>query len=152
MKTLLIISTLLFFSACSTTKSEIAAEKNSYNTPADRSEMIEKTRSMLESSTRLSEKQKDDFIELHSKVIDQVFNITGEVRKLKLVFFNHLTNQDYKEKKVSELMKQIKKLNNKKFDLMADAMVDARKILGVEIKKYYKIMNRDVEHGTSVHY
>ncbi len=126
--------------SCASTKKEIAQQKEKMPDIQTPEELRKTTRNIIATSENLSEGQKNDFLKLHESVISEVRKINNESRKLKAVMFNHLANESYDNGKVREIEKQLKKLNNKKIDIMFKAMSDARKILGVEFKHIYPEM------------
>lgn len=139
MKNILLISlTLFFFVSCaSSTKKEIESERKEVTEVEDRDEMHDRMRAMINSSKKLNPKQKEDFLSLHDEVIGKVNTIDSEMKKLKLVLVNNLTQKKYDSKKVNQIKRQLKKLNNKKFDTMINALSDARDILGISFKDLY---------------
>ncbi|MDP7319478.1 MAG: hypothetical protein QF441_02670 [Bacteriovoracaceae bacterium] len=133
--TLFCIFTLV---ACSSAKKEVAKEKANVPSMESRDEMINKTRDLIESSDKLTQKQKKDFMQLHTSVMIEVGKINQETRKLKMVLFKHLLEQDsYKPAKVKVIKNQLKKLNDKKFQIMIDSLKQAKEILGVNFKELY---------------
>ena len=141
----IIFTAFLVVSCSSNTKNEISMEKKQVPEVYDREELHERMREMINSSEKLSEKQKGDFLTLHEDVLEKVDTITSDMRKLKLVLFKNLTEEKYDKKKVNELRRQLKKLNNEKFETMINAMSNARDILGVSFKDVYP--RDDFGHG-----
>jgi len=130
---------LLLISCSSATKKEIAAEKEIVKEVRGRVDLQEKLKSLISTSTKLSEKQKGNFLTLHSSVIQNVDGINSEMGKLKIVLFNHLTGDHFDRTKVAELQKQLRKLYDKKFIIMINAMNEAREILGVHFGELYPL-------------
>ena len=133
----IIFTAFLVVSCSSNTKNEISMEKKQVPEVYDREELHERMREMINSSEKLSEKQKGDFLTLHEDVLEKVDTITSDMRKLKIVLFKDLTEAEYDKKKVNELRRQLKQLNNEKFETMINAMSNARDILGVSFKDVY---------------
>ncbi|MDA8793607.1 hypothetical protein N9N67_10180 [Bacteriovoracaceae bacterium] len=150
MKALLLLSLtiILLISCSSNTKKEIEVEKKQISKVEGREEMHDRMRAMINTSKKLDESQKEDFLTLHNEVLGKVATIDTEMKKLKLVLFNNLTQKKYDTKKVNQLKQQLKKLNNDKFDTMINAMSDARSILGISFKDMYPRADfRDNFHG-----
>lgn len=138
MKSILLVLAIGVFSiSCTETKREIESEVQKVARTSDREELRQRTKEILAESSKLTPDQKESFLELHDEVVEQVESIEDRMRKLKIVLVQHLAQQEYSKRKVSELKRQLKKLNNEKFDVMIDAMSDAREILGVEFKNIH---------------
>ena len=133
----LLLVAALSFGCASGVKKEIAHEKDSMSSMQSREVMVEKMRSILDKSENLSEKQKDQFIDLHGEIIGKNQSLNEDISKLKVILFKELAANKYNARKVNELGRQIKKLHNKKMDNMLGALSKAKKILGVEVKSLY---------------
>ncbi len=130
---------VLMISGCATkTKKEIAAEKSMVKSIHSRQDLVEKTRMILEKSPHLSKEQRDQFLNLHTDIISKVDESTQEIRKLKILLFKEMTNQNFNKVKVDIITKQIKKAYNERLDVMLNAMKEAQGILGVQAKEIFK--------------
>ncbi len=136
--TALLLFSMLFASCSSVVKNEISEDKKKVKNVQSRSAMIERTKGILANSPNLNSKQKILFIKLHSRAISKVKKSSLELRKLKVVLMHEMTAKDYKNAKVDELVKQIRKLHNKKLDIMLEAMKEAKNILGVNAMREIK--------------
>jgi uncharacterized protein HemX len=141
----LILATSLV-SCASHKKKQIEQEKAQVGSVSSNADMARKTREMLDKSDKLTQQQKDDFMRLHDKVIADVQGINEELRKTKIVMFDNLLNDKYDVKKMELLQSSIRKLMNQKMDVMTRAMVEGKKILGVNTRDVYK------ETFLSIHY
>ena len=133
-----IMMAMVLGGCASTVKKEIEMDKSHVSGVSHREEMIAKTRDILDQTPNLTEKQKDRFIALHQGVSEKAIKYAQEIRKLKVVLFNELTAKKYQPRKINELGRQIRKLSNKRLDLMFDALSKAQKILGKEAKMIYE--------------
>lgn len=141
MRQLLPLLLCLFIVSCaSQTRKEITVEKEEVKVET-REQMIEMSRNILASAEGISEKQKDLILALHIETMEEVSKINSEIRKSKIVLMKTLVQKKYNHKKGMVLTKDIKKLYNKKVDLMLDSMEKAKKILGVE---YAKVMTENM--------
>lgn len=141
MKHLIIILALSTIAACSsTTKKEIAQEKAQVEIECSNvnSQMREKMQDAFDRSKKLNEAQKDQFTELHIVTAEKMCNINKDIQKLKVVLIENLANDKYNDKKVNQITKQIKNLNNKKMDIMFSNLDKAREILGVHAKEFFR--------------
>lgn len=99
--------------------------------------MREKMQRAFDESSKLNEKQKDQFTELHVVTVEKMCNINKDIQKLKVILIENLVNEKYNAKKVNQIAKQIKGLNNQKMDLMFGNLDKARDILGVHAKEFF---------------
>lgn len=139
MKILLILCTLSFLVSCaSNTKEQVHHEKMQERSHMSKKEMNDRMLKILDSSTKLSEKQREDFLALHSGVMQDVRVINNEIRRLKVVLFRNLAKGDYKRRKIDTIKKQIVVQYNKRLNLMFDALYKIQKILGVGSRDFYQ--------------
>ena len=136
-KLMAIVLAGVFMASCSSVKKEIEHDKAALKDVHGKEDMLKKMAQTLDSSEKLTPKQKREFLALHTNTRAQVASINEESAKLKVILFNHLLEEDYDTIKVRELQRRLKKLHNKKFDVMINSLTDARKILGVEFKEVY---------------
>lgn len=101
-------------------------------------DMNERMTKILDSAKSLSPKQKEEFLDLHSKIMFDVRTINNEIRRLKIVLFKSLAEGDYKRRKIDTIKKQIVKQYNKRLNLMFDALYKIQKILGVGSRDFYQ--------------
>jgi uncharacterized membrane protein len=140
MKKILLIACVLGLSACANnTKKEIAHEKAQVEIDCTsvNSKMREKMQNLFDNSSKLSEKQKDQFTQMHVDTAQKMCELNNEIQKLKIVLIDNLANEKYDTKKVSLITREIKSLNGKKMDLMFDNLEKARSILGVEARHFF---------------
>jgi hypothetical protein len=141
MRQLLLLFLSVFIISCaSQTRKEITVEKQEVKVET-REQMIDMSRKILSSAKGISEKQRDLILALHIETMEEVAKLNSEIRKSKIVLMKTLVQKKYNHKKGTILTKDIKKLYNKKVDLMLSSMEKAQKILGVE---YAKVMNENM--------
>ena len=128
---ILLVSFSLIGCASKATKSEISTEKEKVGYVESRETMIERTRSILANSDNLTLEQRSKFLDLHNEILAEVDGINQEIRKSKIVLFKAMTNKNYDRKKVGYLSRSLKKLHDKKFDVMMDGLEKGRDILGI---------------------
>jgi hypothetical protein len=134
---LLMLGTLGLASCASSTEKEIKSDVSHVRPVQTREMLIERTRNILDDSPNLSEKQKDEFIGLHSDIATKVQKQNEEMKKLKVVLFNELTKKDFKEYKIKKITQKIRKVYNQRFDVMLQALDKAREILGKDAQNLY---------------
>ena len=139
MKKLMVLCGLVFLVSCaSNTKQQVQEEKMQVRGHMSKQEMNDRMIKILDSSKKLSEKQREDFLALHSSVMQDVRTINDEIRRLKIVLFKNLAEGDYKRKKIDTIKKQIVVQYNKRLNLMFDALYKIQKILGVGSRDFYQ--------------
>ena len=134
MKLLIFIIALGFYS-CSNMDHEIERESNSVVRVESRERMIDHMRDVIDENDKLSQEQKDQFFDLHIKVMDQVNDINHSIRKLKVVLFNELSQDKPSDRKMERIISKIKKLHSEKLKLMVKAFHKAKDILGIQFKE-----------------
>ena len=133
----ILLSLIMLFSiaACSSqAKKQVEQEKKQVRPFFTREAVIDRATDIVENAKGLSEKQKEQFIELQGDVWVEVHELNDEVKTLKVVLFKSLVSADYDDKKVEEVIEQIKVAHNKKLDLMIAAFRKTKMILGKEAK------------------
>jgi len=128
----------LITSCASGSNGQIEEEKKYVQKNMSKKEMNNKMIKILESSKRLTEKQKEDFLALHSNVKQDVMVVNDELRRLKIVLFKSLAKGDYERKKIDLIKKKIVKQYNKRLNIMFDALYQFQKILGVGSGDFYQ--------------
>ncbi len=129
---LTLIALTLLASCASATKKEIEQEKKQYSNIQTREQMVDNAKTMLEESTELTEAEKDKLANLFAEVSQQSAQLNAEISQSKTVLFHEVTSKSYDEKKTIILKNSIKKLYDKKIDLMMDAFKKSQKILGIK--------------------
>ncbi|MCO4792356.1 MAG: hypothetical protein KC493_01495 [Bacteriovoracaceae bacterium] len=139
MKLILIIGLMGLLTSCaSSSDRQIEEEKTHVRKNMSKKEMSDKMIKILESSKRLTKKQKEDFLVLHSNVKQDVTVVNDELRRLKIVLFQTLAKGEYKRKKIDLIKKKIVKQYNKRLNIMFDALYKFQKILGVGSGDFYQ--------------
>lgn len=132
MKNLLVIATLLLGVSCANNvKKEIEVEKAQVVNVETKEQMISKTRGIVENSENLTEVQKQQFLDLYDGIMNKVMKVNIEMRKSKVVLMNAMMAKDYDRVKVQTLSKSLRKLHDKKFNIMLEGLEKGREILGV---------------------
>lgn len=124
--------------SCSTkTRDEIETQKKQQQDVNARSDLNNRIRTIINSSEKLSGKQKWSFINLHDDVVKKTERQTQNIRKLKLVLLKHLADEEYDKSKVDEIKKQLRRANKQRMEIMLEAMSGAKDILGVNFSDVY---------------
>lgn len=126
------LSILTFVSCASTTKNEVQKEKSQVVLDAKSKSILDRAHKDILNSASLDPETKDDFIALQYQTYAEAQEVNKELRKLKVLFFQSLTQKDFNEKKTNEIIRQLKKQNERKLDIMINAFYQAKKILGHE--------------------
>ena len=146
MKHLLFISLLLLtLSSCSSTKKEIALEKAKTPEVQDRDDLHSRARKIVLSSKALSTDQKRKFLKISSEARTEIDQLNSEIRKVKILMFKSLADDDYSEHKLVALKRDLKSLEDKKFNVVVNALDSVKSILGVNFKEVFK--ERDFRTG-----
>lgn len=132
-KIILLTITLLLTSCASETKKEIQIEKEEVVLSKSHRSILERAHRDILDSPDLDPETKDDFLALQYETQEKVKEVNTELRKIKVVFFKSLTEKDHNERKSNELIRQMKKLHNKKLDIMIKSFYEAKNILGHEV-------------------
>lgn len=103
--------------------------------------LAEKTRKMLEKTPNLTQEQKDKFVDLHTQIYADSMAISLEIKKLKMVLFRNLTSDQISRVKSDKVANKIRKLTNKRLDIMIAGLDEARKILGVYTPEVFQNAN-----------
>ena len=139
MKKLILFCLLTLFVSCaSNTEKEVQEEKVQEKSHMSKGQMHDRILKILESSKKLTPKQKEDFMNLHAGVMHDVRGINNEIRRLKVVLFKTLSTGKYKRKKIEIIKKQIIKQYNSRLNLMFDSLYKTQKILGVGSGDFYQ--------------
>jgi hypothetical protein len=137
-KLILLFSLTLLVSCASNTEQEVQKEKMQEKSHMSKGQMHERILKILETSKKLTPKQKEDFMDLHAGVMHDVRGINNEIRRLKVVLFKNLSTGEYKRKKIESIKKQIIKQYNRRLNLMFDSLYKTQKILGVGSADFYQ--------------
>lgn len=139
MKKILLFSSFLFLVSCATDPAkEVYHEKMQQKSHMSKEQMNDKILSVLGSSKNLTKKQREDFLSLHSSVMQEVVEINNDIRRLKVVLFKSISKGDYERRKIESIKKQIITNYNRKLNLMFDALYKTQKILGVGSSDFYQ--------------
>ncbi|WP_127717586.1 hypothetical protein [Halobacteriovorax sp. HLS] len=123
-------------SCASGTKKEIQADKAAIGTVGTEKELVSKAQAMLKNS-KISQEKKDKFIEIAKKHRKEIAAITAEIKQHRLLLVKTITDEKFSNKKFNKIQKHLKKLVNKRFDVYMDQYMDAKEVLGVELKNVY---------------
>jgi hypothetical protein len=117
---------------------KIEQDKKKVGNIENKEEMVEKMRRILEHAKGLNREQKDQFLQIHERVVGKSREINTEIRKLKIVLFKSMTAPEFDEKKMNVLTGRIKKLYSSKINLMVDGFVEVKKVLGVAAQDFFE--------------
>lgn len=138
MKLIIMFTTILFFTSCSSKQVEIdiTEAKKSISAPQNFKELLKRKREILNNSKNLSLEQKERLLNLQEHTLGGINDSNTEIRKYKIILFKHLAENKYDEKKVKVLKRRIKEYHDRKLNLMFVAIDEAKNILGVDFKNY----------------
>ena len=146
-KILTMLLMLLFAVACSNgVKEDLELDKLKMDAPMGRGDMMAQMQEALNNSKNLTQKQKDDFINLHHDVFVESQKLRDEIRKLKVLLFKALAEEDMDSARVKEITSQVRKKYNQRLDIMLDAFGKSKKILGKDMINFYKDVGYETNH------
>jgi hypothetical protein len=91
---------------------------------------VDSGRNAILNSTKLNQQQKDQFLQVMAHTEDEMTDIRAQEGKLKAALFQSLSQGEYNPFKISVYQSKLKKLENKKLDLMFASLKKVRHILG----------------------
>lgn len=118
------------FGCASTAEKQVqkeVAEQKAIETPA---QAAASGRFAIRFSDKLSETQKTQFLNLMSRVQDQMTVLRTQEGQLKAALFQSLADGRYNQSEISVFKSKLKKLENKKLDIMFASLDEVRGILG----------------------
>ena len=135
MKHVLLLTILLGLFSCARTsvKDEVEAEIQALSDISSSSEMMSKSYSMIEDNPHLSEEKKEAFNKIKSEVHQEVQQINKRIAKIKIVLFRSLLNEPQRDAKTRHLTHELKRLHDRKLDIMIEAFFDLKTILGPDM-------------------
>jgi len=101
---------------------------------------------IFQNADNLSDEQKENLIELHTKMQQKMRSLKEEKAKLTAVLFRTLVSPDYQEKEYQRIKKRFLDLSEKKNTLVLQGLEKAQRVLGrrsLEDMKYYRFMIRN---------
>lgn len=138
MKFILGICLLLLVSCASGVRKEIEQDKSKLREPVDKEAMVAKAHNLFLNSPHYSQEQKLALQNLMSQTRIKSQALSESLYKAKLVLFQELfsTTSGYQQSarqtaKIEELERQLRKINQRKMDLMIESLHESRKILGL---------------------
>ncbi len=147
MKGLLFILMLTFLGSCSSAVKEEIREDRMTVGHISHEQMIEKMKEMIDRIPGITEEQHDRLLNLHSEVYAESQDINEKIKQNKVLLFKYLAED--KNKEISYVKKDLKKLYNGKLELMFKAFDDVKKILGKNAKKIMSDQEFRLYHGFS---
>ena len=123
---------LFFLSACARVEVEKKVDQEAAMQPARSMHggVASKGFAAIFRSSKLTQEQKEKFMDLHKRMVKDTFSIQDEISRLKGVLFETVTEVPYDAAKVNVLKKKLIQLNNAKMDKMLDALEDVKRIVG----------------------
>lgn len=132
MKRLALLATILLLPACAAHQAEKRVDEEVRQEPGvfNQQEIAEKSHEIILNHPTLTDKQRGEMKELFAEVYRKNILLRSEIGKLKGVFFKTLFSRDKKEAEMKVLKKRLLAANEKKMNLMLDALDKAYVILG----------------------
>lgn len=132
MKYLMLLATVLLLPACASQQAETKVNEELKQEPGvfNQAEIAEKSHEIILNHPSLTDKQRGEMRELFAEVYRKNIVLRSEIGKLKGVFFKTLFSRDRKEAEMKVLKKRLLAANEKKMELMLNALDSANKILG----------------------
>ena len=128
------LGSLLLFGACATPASKrVDAKMQREEGTRTQAELRQKGYQEILNSKKLSKAQREQMLKLYAETQMEVANVRQRMGKLKGVLFKTLFNPKSKESDISEVKARLGRLNDRKLDIMFDALASARNILGREL-------------------
>lgn len=135
----IILAVFCVLSACSHEMAKkVEGQKQRVGHVESKSAMVQRMRSILEKSSSLTDKQKEQFLEVHDRIVADAAEINEDIRKLKIVLFQNMTKENFNKKKMGYLTSKIKGLYESKLDLMIEGFIEVKEILGVQAKDFFE--------------
>lgn len=127
-----LLATVLLLPACASQQAEkkVDEEVRQESGVFNQQEIAEKSHDIILNHPTLTDKQRAEMRELFAEVYRKNIVLRSEIGKLKGVFFKTLFSRDKKDAEMKVLKKRLLAANEKKMDLMLDALDKAYKILG----------------------
>ena len=138
---------LTFLGSCSSAVKEEIREDRMTVGHISHEQMIEKMKEMIDRIPGITEEQHDRLLNLHSEVYAESQDINEKIKQNKVLLFKYLAED--KNKEISYVKKDLKKLYNGKLELMFKAFDDVKKILGKNAKKIMSDQEFRLYHGFS---
>lgn len=132
MKRFAFIATAFLLSACAAHQAEKKVDEQVRQEPGvfSQQEIAEKSHDIILNHPTLTDKQRAEMKELFAEVYRKNIILRSEIGKLKGVFFKTLFSRDRKDAEMKVLKKRLLTANEKKMELMLDALDKAYAILG----------------------
>lgn len=97
---------------------------------SSQAELYKKGHQAILNSPGATKEQREKMLSLYSRTGQEIAAIRSEMGKLKGVLFRNLMNPKSKETDLNVIKRRLSRLNQRKLDVMFDALADSRKILG----------------------
>lgn len=138
MKKILSLFLILAFatSCASSTKRELEAEKQAIGEVRTEAEVIAKATSIFEKSS-LSKDKKEAFVKIYKKHRKELEVITRKIKKHRVLLVKTMTSKKFSHKKFNRVKKHLKQLVDERFEVYINQFVEAKKVIGVDMKNVY---------------
>ncbi|EQC47262.1 hypothetical protein [Bacteriovorax sp. Seq25_V] len=147
MKNLLLILTLVLLGSCSSAVKEEVREDRMTVGHISQEQMIDKMREMINRIPGITKDQHDKLLNLHADVYADSQDISEKIKQNKVLLFKYLAED--KNKEINFVKKDLKKLYNRKLELMFQAFDKVKAILGKDAKKVMSDEEFRLYHGFS---
>lgn len=127
---------MFFLAACSTSQIRQEIEQDKVELAEEmthRDQMMSKSYGLIESSDQITESQKEAFHQIKVGVYQQVQEINLEIALNKILLFRTLVDEEAHAERIRILTHDLRKLHDKKLDIMIDAFFDLKETLGAEL-------------------
>jgi hypothetical protein len=84
----------------------------------------------IQDHPKLSKEQKQKLIDIHARTGKKIAKIRRKLAKVKGAFFHTLLKQGPRQGEIDVLRKKLTALNDEKIDIMMEALIEAKDILG----------------------
>mgnify|MGYP000247632341 CR=1 FL=1 len=126
----------LVASCASSTKKEIEADKKEIGYVNSEKALLKKAKQMLEGS-KLSQEKKDKFYAIVAEHKKEIDSIGKEIQQHRLLLVKAITAEKFSHKKFNKIQKQLKKLVDKRFKTYMEQYMEAKEVIGAELKNVY---------------
>src|SRR5690606_18965264 len=99
----------------------------------------------IKNSTTLTSEQKEKLLAIQKDVDTKTQTIDLEIKKLKILLYENLSDKNGSDRKMNTLVRRLKKLSYQRIDIMLKALYEIKEIIGRTSKeKYYQIKLYDI--------
>lgn len=137
MKKILILCLLALGASCATaTKQSIESDRQEIGKLESEQQVIEKAGKIL-SKSNITEKQRQQFIELYRSNIGKTREIQEKIREYRVVLLKTLVDDNFSQRKFDIVANKIKKLVLQRYELSMMQYKQGKEILGVAAGSIY---------------